>query len=274
MTTFERDGLTLWFTERGAGSPVVLHTGGGGDSDMFVSAGYVDALVEAGHRVVCFDHRGHGRSGKPLRRDQHRTREYVADVVALLDTLHLPTAAIIGYSQGMHIAVALAASHPDRVAAVVGIGAVGAADDPTGWRTEAAASVRESGMEAAIRTMAEQESPPPPEWLIENLSATDAEIFALLLEAALDDERALWELFPDVGAPTLLVVGEREEDEDDGERGLAARNARVAARVLLDGKAHIVPKLRHLGVFWRTDLTLPAILRFLREAYPPRAAAG
>lgn len=274
MTTFEREGVELWFTESGAGPPVILHTGGGGDSGMFGPAGYVDALVDAGYRVICFDHRGHGRSGRPLRRDQHRTREYVEDVVALLDRLHLPTAAIIGYSQGMHIAVALAARHPDRVAAVVGVGAVGAADDPTGWRTEAAASVRESGMEAAMRAMAEHERPPPPEWLIENLSATDAEIFALLLEAALDDERALWELFPDVRAPTLLVVGECEEDEDGGEPGLAARNAGVAARALPDGRAHVVPELRHLGVFWRADLTLPVILRFLRETCPPHAAAG
>lgn len=270
MSTFERDGLRLWFTEAGSGTPVILHTGGGGDSDMFIPAGYRDALVTAGYRVISFDHRGHGRSAKPSRRDQHLTREYAEDVVGLLDALGLPSAAIVGYSQGMHIAFALAARHPERVSAVVGIGAVGAADDPPGWQADAAASVRENGMEASIRAMAEQETPPPPEWLIENLSSTDAEIFALVLEAELDDKTTLWDHFPQVHAPTLLVVGECEEDESGGPTGIAARNVRHAAQILPNATTHVVPELRHLAIFWRTDLTLPAILSFLSEANPPK----
>lgn len=272
MTTFERDGLRLWFTEAGSGPPVILHTGGGGDSDMFLPAGYTDALLEAGYRVISFDHRGHGRSAKPLRREQHLTREYAEDVVDLLDWLRLPSAAIVGYSQGMHIAFALAAKYPKRVSAVIGIGAVGAADDRPGWQADAAASVRENGMEASIRAMAEQESPPPPEWMIENLSSTDAEIFALLLEAELDDTMTLWDHLPHVHAPTLLVVGECEEDENGGPAGIAARNARHAAQILPNATAHMVPELRHLAIFWRTDLTLPTILSFLTERYPPKPA--
>lgn len=241
---------------------------------MFVAAGYADALVDAGYRAVLFDHRGHGRSAKPLRREQHLTLEYVADAVGLLDALNVPSAAIIGYSQGMHIALALAATHPERVAAVVGIGAVGAADDSPEWRLEGAAAARRNGMEASMRAIAAQETPPPPEWLLENLSSTDAEVFALLLEAQLDDEKALWDCLADVTAPTLLVVGEYEEDEEGGTPGVAARNARAAARVLRDGEVYVAPELRHLGVFWRTDLTLPVIVRFLRESYPPPESAA
>lgn len=267
MTTFQRDGVSLWFTERGSGPPVILHTGGGGDSDMFVLAGYVDALVDGGYRVILYDHRGHGRSAKPLLRAQHLTVEYAADVVGLLDMLNLPFAAIVGYSQGMHIAVALAATHPERVAAVVGIGAVGGADDSSDWRTEAATAVRKNGMEASMRGIAAHERTPPPEWLIANLSSTDAEIFALLMEAQLDDEHALWDYLPKVTAPTLLVVGEAEEDDGEGTPGIAGENARAAAHVLPNGEAYVVPELRHLAVFWRSDLTLPVILRFLRENY-------
>src|SRR3954468_6774370 len=118
---FSRGGVALWYTVSGAGRPVVLHTGGGGDSDMFVSAGYTDALVNGGYQVVCFDHRGHGRSDKPLTREEHATSEepargeYVGGVVGLLDVFDVPTAAFVGYSQGMDIAIALAASHPERV---------------------------------------------------------------------------------------------------------------------------------------------------------------
>jgi pimeloyl-ACP methyl ester carboxylesterase len=236
---------------------------------MFVSAGYTDALVDRGYQVVCFDHRGHGRSDKPLTREQHATSEYVADMVGLLDALDLPAAAVIGYSQGMDIAVALAASHPERVAAIVGIGTPGAAGESTDWRTDAAAAVRANGMAESMRRLAEQESEPPPAWLLENLSSTDPEVFALLLEAALEDPRGLWDHFPMLHAPVLLLVGEREEDEDGVEPGLAAHNAEQAAEVIPDATVHILPRLTHLAAFWRTDLTLPSILEFLQQSYPP-----
>jgi pimeloyl-ACP methyl ester carboxylesterase len=269
VASFDRDGVALWYAVSGTGRPVVLHTGGGGDSDMFISAGYAEALVDVGYRVVCFDHRGHGRSDKPLGREQHSTSEYVEDVVGLLDALELRSAAIIGYSQGMDIAIALAASHPERVAAIVGIGAVGAADEPTDWRIEAAAAVRENGMAAYIRDMAEHESEPPPEWLLDNLSSTRSEVFALLLEAALDDATDLWAHFPNVSAPVLLLVGEREEDEDGVEPGLAVQKAEQAANVIPDVVVQVLPQLTHLAAFWRSDLTVPAILEFLHEKYPP-----
>jgi pimeloyl-ACP methyl ester carboxylesterase len=265
---FQRNGVGLWYSVSGSGRPVILHTGGGGDSDMFGFAGYVEALAGVGYRVVCFDHRGHGRSDKPLSREQHRTIEYVEDVVGLLDALELTSAAIVGYSQGMGIAFALAATHPDRTAAVVGIGAVGAPDDPTDWRSAAAAFARERGMAAAMNGIAEYESEPPPAWFLENLSSTDPEIFALLLEAAQDDERQLWEHLPAVQAPALLLVGEREEDEDGVEPGLAARNARQAAGLMPNAVAHVLPELAHLAVFWRSDLTLPVIREFLDRNYP------
>lgn len=273
MATFERDGLSLWYSVSGSGRPVILHTGAGGDSDMFASAGYVEALVSCGYRVVCFDHRGHGRSDTPLRRADHRTTEYVDDVVALLDALELPDAAVVGYSQGMAIAFALAAAYPERVAAVVGIGAVGVADDPSDWRMEVAAAVRENGTVDTIRAMAEVEREPPPAWLLENLSTTDPEVLALAIEAPLDDDVELWEHFPRVRVPALLVVGECEEDEEGMEPGLAARNAQEAARRMPEGTSHSLPGLAHLAAFWRSDLTIPAILTFLQRWYAPKTGS-
>jgi pimeloyl-ACP methyl ester carboxylesterase len=266
---FDRAGVALWYAVSGTGRPVVLHTGGGGDSDMFVQAGYTDALTGGGYQVVCFDHRGHGRSDKPLTREQHATSEYVKDVVGLLDALDLPTAAIVGYSQGMDIAITLASSHPERVAAVVGIGTPGAPGEPTDWRAETAAAVRATGMAASMRSLAASESERPPSWLVENLSSTDPEVFALLLEAGVDEANGIWERLPLIRAPVLLLVGESEEDEDGVEPGLAARNAEQASEVVPDAVVHVLPRLTHLAAFWRSDLTLPLILQFLNEKYPP-----
>ena len=260
MPTLSRGGVSLFYAEEGSGPPVILHTGGAGDGDMFGPAGYVSALVDAGYRVVALDHRGHGRSGKPATVADHGLEEYVDDVIALLETLAVETAAIVGYSKGMHVALGVAAAHPARVAAVVGIGAVGAAGEPDDWRFEGAAFARAHGTAASMREFADAEAEPPPGWLLENLSSTDAEQFALQLEA---DGPDLWDLLPRVEAPTLLVCGELEEDR-------AADNARAAAEALPGGEALVVPGLAHLAIFWRTDLTLPAITRFLAERYPAR----
>jgi len=44
--------------------------------------------------------------------------------------------------------------------------------------------------------------------------------------------------------------------------------------VLSDGEAYVLPQLQHLAVFWRSDLTLPVILRFLRKNYPAESRPG
>jgi len=228
MPTVTRAGISLFYSEEGAGPPVILHTGGAGDGDMFRPAGYVSALAAAGYRALAYDHRGHGRSGKPATVLEHGLEEYVDDVVALLDALAVESAAIVGYSKGMHVALGVAAAY------------------------------RAHGSAASMQEFAEAEAEPPPAWLLDNLSSTDAEQFALQLEA---DGPDLWELLPRIEAPTLLVCGELEEDR-------AAVNVRAAADVLPDGEAFVVPGLAHLAIFWRTDLTLAAITRFLAERYP------
>jgi pimeloyl-ACP methyl ester carboxylesterase len=258
MPTVTRAGISLFYSEEGAGPPVILHTGGAGDGDMFRPSGYVSALAAAGYRALAYDHRGHGRSGKPATVLEHGLEEYVDDVVALLDALAVESAAIVGYSKGMHVALGVAAAYRARVAAIVGIGAVGAAGEPDDWRHEGAAFARAHGTAASMQEFAEAEAEPPPAWLLDNLSSTDAEQFALQLEA---DGPDLWELLPRIEAPTLLVCGELEEDR-------AAVNVRAAADVLPDGEAFVVPGLAHLAIFWRTDLTLAAITRFLAERYP------
>jgi aminoacrylate hydrolase len=45
------------------GPPIILHTGGAGDMNMWRYAGYVKALT--GFSLILVDHRGRGRSDKP-----------------------------------------------------------------------------------------------------------------------------------------------------------------------------------------------------------------
>lgn len=255
MSDTYRAGVRLHYEDAGSGPAVLLHTGGGGDGRMWDLAGYTAAL--AGYRTLVLDHRGHGGSDCPPGQSAHRLPEYVDDVIAVLDAAGVGRSALVGYSAGARIAYAVARKYPGRVSAVAGIGAVGApGDDNSDW-ADLAARARVGGMRAAMEDMAAEESEPAPRWLLDNLAGTEAEMFALLLEAWAS-ERSAWADFPHVQAPALVMCGEKEEPG-------AARNARLAAHTLPHGASAVLPGLWHLQAFWRTDQSLPPLTEFLHQ---------
>jgi 3-oxoadipate enol-lactonase len=80
--------------------------------------GQVAARVDGDYRVIAPDVRGFGRSLSPDV-SSHTWSQYVADLLALLDHLELPTAIVGGQSFGAGITVAAALREPHRVRALV-----------------------------------------------------------------------------------------------------------------------------------------------------------
>ena len=261
MPTIRRGDVDLYFSDSGSGPAALLHTGGGGDGRMWEQAGYVSGLDA--YRLLVLDHRGHGRSGKPASLESHRMGEYVADVIAVLDAAGAERAAFVGYSGGASVAFAAAAMHPERIAAVVGIGTVGGPDEAKVDQLPFVAHVRQVGMAHTMQEYSDQEPEPAPTWLLQNLASTNTEMFALLLEGWSSDP-GNWVYLPHIQAPTLLVCGDLEEDDSMAEPHLVE-----AARTLQIGEAVVLPGIAHLQVFWRSDLTLPVVQNFLRRRYPP-----
>ena len=110
----EHDGARIWYAAYGSGSPVILLHGGLGHSGNW---GYqVPALVSHGYRAIVIDSRGHGRSTRDTR---PYTYELMAsDVAAVMDTLQLEKAGLVGWSDGACTALILADQDPGRVAGV------------------------------------------------------------------------------------------------------------------------------------------------------------
>jgi 3-oxoadipate enol-lactonase len=109
-------GGRLFVVDEGSGPPVVLlHAG---IVDLRAWDAFVPHLVAAGFRAVRYDARGWGRSTTEAVDFSNR-----ADLVAVLDTLGIGRAALIGNSRGGQIALDTAIEFPDRVIAVVGVGA-------------------------------------------------------------------------------------------------------------------------------------------------------
>jgi len=124
------DGALIWFATFGSGAPVILLHGAGGDADNF--GNQVPALVASGHRVIVIDSRGQGRSTRDSRPLGYELME--SDVVAVMDALSVPKAAVVGWSDGAIIGLIMAMKNPDRVSRVF---AFGANMDPTGVRSDA-----------------------------------------------------------------------------------------------------------------------------------------
>ncbi|MFD1511843.1 alpha/beta fold hydrolase [Halomarina rubra] len=75
----------------------------------------LDALADAGHRVLVPDQRGYNLSEKPEGRDAYHVERLADDVTGLLDALDHESAAVVGHDWGAMVAWVLAQEHPERV---------------------------------------------------------------------------------------------------------------------------------------------------------------
>lgn len=127
-----RDGTHIAYEQHGEGPAVLLLHGFSETGASWTQAGYTDALLALGYRVVLIDARGHGASGRPTDADSYAGPHRLADLAAVLDALDLPRAAFMGFSMGGVGALAAAAFLPERVSAAIALGAHPFAED-LGW---------------------------------------------------------------------------------------------------------------------------------------------
>src|SRR4051812_16483093 len=113
------DGTEIDFDDVGVGPPVLLLHGFAADRVAnWWQPKVVDALVDAGHRVVAPDARGHGRSEKPHDPSAYAKLAMARDAQALLDHLEISSTHLVGYSMGSHVSTKLA-PRDDRIRSVV-----------------------------------------------------------------------------------------------------------------------------------------------------------
>lgn len=126
------------------GAPIVLSA----------SLGTTHALWEpqlpelaARHRVIRYDHRGHG--GSPAPPGDYSLADLGMDVLALLDHLEIATTAWCGASLGGMVGLWLAINAPERLNSLVVICSSAHAPPPSRW-LERAAAVRAAGSTAVV----------------------------------------------------------------------------------------------------------------------------
>ncbi len=104
------NGIRIWYAQFGSGEPVVFLHGGLANANYW--GNQVRALAGR-YRIIVMDSRGHGRStrnAEPFGYDV-----MAADVLGVMAFLHIPRAAIVGWSDGAILGLDIAIHHPERV---------------------------------------------------------------------------------------------------------------------------------------------------------------
>ena len=231
-------------------------------------------------RVITFDGRGNGRSGRPT--SGYAETDYAADALAVLDATGTQRAVLVSLSQGAQRALLLAAEHPERVCGAVFIapavpfGAMTDGQEQSFWHAELDTDegwakynrhywLRDyrGFLEFFFGEMfCEPHSTKPIEDCVGwGLETTPQTLIETVLGAELD-EQATRDLAGRIRCPVLVIQG-----SDDGITGKACGIALAGATggdlVMLEGSGH--------GPHVRDPVTVNLLLRDFIAPQPPRA---
>lgn len=222
MRVVTDDGVGLEVVAEGSGPGLVLVHGFGGAKEDF--ADHLETLGRT-HRVVAFDHRGHGASDKPEDLRAYSLRRLAADVLCVADAFGFDRFRLLGQSMGGMVAQHVALDAPERVEALVLMDTwPGSPPGIDGAAVERAARIAlDRGMEELHRLMQRTPDPlstPAHERLLRDRPGyrefCDRKFLALspVMYAALVREvTARPDLRGELGAlrcPTLVVAGEQD----------------------------------------------------------------
>lgn len=192
-------------------------------------------------RVVGWDARAHGRNPH---RGPAATEDFVADAAALIRVLELGPAVVIGHSMGGLHALALAATHPELVRAVVSEDMApdqrGRTADNWRWVFESWPSSFVSA--GAVREFFGDQGDYFAECFTETVDGyrLTANLDALYEIAGEWGRRDYWDLVARVRCPTLVIEAEHTLMPAGQQAELTARLAGPAKHLTVPGAGHVV----------------------------------
>ena len=216
------------------------------------------------YRVVTFDGRGNGRSGRPTAVEDHTRAANVADIVGVLDASGTAEAVVVAHCHANWWVVDLIGAHPSRVAAFVaispGVPYLGPSQphwvataptwadvlpDPSGWQLFNRHAITHHHRRWVEFFFAEQLVEPHSTKQLEDAVAwaleSTGEILAASEEAqelAAPDRLRFEQQCRGIAVPTLVLHGDRDvcQHVDKGRAFAALTGAEL---VVLEGAGHL-----------------------------------
>jgi pimeloyl-ACP methyl ester carboxylesterase len=232
------NGIRLWYAIFGHGSPVILLHGGLANSNYW---GLQVPALSPRFEVIVVDSRGHGRS---TRNSEPITYHLMAtDVLALMDALHIPKAALVGWSDGAIIGLDIAIHHPDRLSRLFAF----AANSNLAGARSSEGSATFAAYKSRTRKEYRKLSPAPSEF-----------------DAFFQQLDRMWTTEPDfsdaqlrsISTPTWIVDGDRDEiiKREDTDR---------MANLIPGAGELILPRTSHFAFLQAPQQFNEALLHFL-----------
>jgi pimeloyl-ACP methyl ester carboxylesterase len=238
------NGIKIWYasfgTKEARGEPVILLHGGLANANYW--GNQVKAL-QSRYRVIVMDSRGHGRSSRD---DKPYGYDLMAsDVLALMDFLKIPKAAIVGWSDGAIIGLDIALNHPERLTKLF---AFAANSDPSG-----VSDITSSPVFNAFIARAEKE--------YETLSPTPTEYQSFLAQV-----QKMWETQPNwtaddlarISVPTWIVDADHDE-------AIKRENIEFMAANVPNAGLLLQPEVSHFSFIQDPEQFTADVLHFLQH---------
>ncbi len=215
------------------------------------------------HRVLRYDHRGHG--GSPVPAGPYTIEELGRDLLHLLDRLGLERVAFCGLSLGGMVGIWVAANAPDRIDRLVLCCTAARMPRPDDFAARAR-TVRENGMEAIADALIGRWFTPAfparrPEIIARIraiLLATSREGYAGACEALAQMD--LRDELPRITARTLVIGAEQDQSTPPEKSREIAQRIPGAELVLIPDAAHLANLEQPDAVTERILRTLPGLL--------------
>jgi pimeloyl-ACP methyl ester carboxylesterase len=235
------DGARIYFSTYGKGAPVILLHGGLANQQYW--GDQVPALTRAGFQAILIDSRGHGRSSRDAR---PYTYELMAsDVVAVMDQLRIPKAAVVGWSDGAIIGLVMALKDPDRLTRVF---AFAANMDPSGVKDDVESNPTFTRFEADAQDAYAKLSPTPHD-------------FPDFHEAV----AKMWAEEPNYTAADLAKISVRVAIVDgDHDEAIKPEHTQYLARSIRGAQLIILPNASHFAFLQQPQRFNVAMLDFLK----------
>ncbi len=110
------DGVPIYFSADGAGSPAILFIHGWSCDRSYWKAQMASFRSE--HKVVAIDLAGHGESGRG--RTSYTIESFANDVLTVIDHLGLDQVILVGHSMGGVVMIEAARKRPETIIGLVG----------------------------------------------------------------------------------------------------------------------------------------------------------
>jgi pimeloyl-ACP methyl ester carboxylesterase len=257
------NGINLYYELHGDGEPLVLVHGYTGDvSDWRFQI----ADFSRTHRVLAFDHRGHGRSDAPADRTAYTIEQMADDVEALADRAGFQRYHLLGHSMGGAVVQEVALRSPSRLRSLTlhdtgPTFGLGRNEAVAAWMARRHKIAEERGMAAVAET--DTPLPRPPHMPPERGDEEKRRLAAMSVDGFIGAWQALttWPGTTDraatISVSTMVIYGSLDAGLIEGAKFLGA--------TIPGAVVEVIPEAGHSPQYERPDLFNAALRRHLHR---------